>query len=305
MRLRFVFIIFLAICIDSNTVATTNDTIYVKCTGQSGAIMVPSCSCQIGFLMDSSGEDLPKRDSLDSNQSLPSGTVDNNDFVILDTNSIGPEPSSDVVSLITLIVNDFNNVLSEINNSFSLISIIIGVFGLLIGVLGILGFNNLKNDYRDLKKGLVEQIIEQDRKIQVGIDEIKTMRNDVKVRTDEIERIQNQQNYQIQYLERNNQYLFSITNSIIDINGSNNEKALDIRNRLLNQYYIVRTYLPWSDGPADSTQAAFMYLQFNGTMDNIDDLQFIADKDPDERKRRIALETIGYIRARFDSSQTS
>ena len=196
---------------------------------------------------------------------------------------------------------------SQKSSNLTRYSILVAVFGVLVAVFGILVgvitsmalavHNNHRDDFKELKREVVERISNQD-------NQINTIWNDVETRTNEIERMQRQQNYQIQYLERINQYLFSITNSVIDINGRNSETVLVIRNSLYNQYYIVKTFLPWSDGPADSTQAAFMYLQFNGTMDNINDLQFIADNDPDERKKRIALETIGYIRARFDSDQT-
>lgn len=192
------------------------------------------------------------------------------------------------------------------SRNLTLYSIIVAVFGIIVGVItsmAIAVHNNHREDIKELKREVAERIKSQDNQIQEGIDEINRIRSDVETRTNEIERMQSQQNYQIQYLERINQYLFSITNSIIDINGGNDETVLAIRNSLCNQYYIVKTFLPWSDGPVDSTQAAFMYLQFNGTKDNIDDLQFIADNDPDERKRRMAQETIGYIRARLMNDQ--
>ena len=311
MKLHFILNIFLSVCINTNVFATTIDTVCLKCSGQSCTAIATLCSCQAGSLSGDIGFDMSSSDFTNINPSSPeSPTInpdrpsDNNDSVITDTNSGGSvPPPSEVVSLITLIVNDFNNILSEINNSFTLISIIIGIFGLLIGVLGILGFSNLKTDYRELKKELVEQIDDQHKKIQEEIDVINRIQNDVETRTNEINGILRQQNYQIQCLQRNNQYLFSVTNSIVDSSGGNSERTLSIRNGLYNQYYILKTFLPWSDGPTDSTQAAFMYLQFNGTKDNIDDLQFIADKDPDERKREKALATINYIRGRLENGQ--
>ena len=310
MKRSFVFgILFFFVCFNPNAFSSENDTVIIKCSGQSCTAIVPLCSCPTNSSLDDLGFDMPSSDFTNINPSLsdnpsistnsPSISTDtpsiNNDSIIPDTNSQSSDFPSDVVSLITLIVNDFNNVLSEINNSFALISIIIGIFGLLIGVLGILGFSNLKTDYRVLKKELAEQICEQNNKIQKKNNEIDEILSSVKESTNLLK----QHNYQIEYLQRINQSLFSITNSVVDSNGGNDETASSIRNSLYNQYYIVKVFLPWSDSPTDGTEAAFRYLQVNGTIDNIDDLQFIADNDPDERKRKMALETIGYIRARF------
>lgn len=289
MKLRFFLGILLAVCIYSNASSSVNDTVCLKCSGRAGETVVSACSCQI----DSSTIFDAKLPDLEFSRSE----------VIRDTNNLGSKPPSDVVSLITLIVNDFNNVLSEINNSFALISIIIGIFGLLIGVLGILGFSNLKNDYRELKKGLAEQISDQNTEIRERIREIEGLRTNIEARSNEIVGIQNWQNYQNQYLQRINQYLFSITNSIVDSNGGDDEIASDIRKILYNQYYVVKTFFPWSDSPIDGTEAAFRYLKVNGTEENIIDLQFIADNDPDERKRNMARETIGYISARLMNEQ--
>ena len=309
MKRSFFFgILFFFVCFNPNAFSSANDTIFIKCSGQSCTTIVPLCSCPTNSSLDDLGFDIPSSDFTNINPSLPvspfinidSPSIYNNkDSVLPDTNNVGFEHPSEVVSLITLIVNDFNNVLSEINNSFTLISIIIGIFGLLIGVLGILGFSNLKTDYRELKKGLAEQICEQNNKIQKKNNEIDEILSSVK----ESANLLKQHNYQIEYLQRINQSLFSITNSVVDSNGGNDETASSIRNSLYNQYYIVKAFLPWSDSPTDGTEAAFRYLQVQGTKDNIDDLQFIANNDPDERKKKIAGETIGFIRARYDSGQ--
>lgn len=201
---------------------------------------------------------------------------------------------------------------SDKNWNLALYTVFVAVIGTLLGIIASMSIaarNNQRDDIRgfkeDLKKELAKQINEQNNQIQERIGEANRIRNDIETRTNGIERILRQQNYQIQYLERINRYLFSITNSIVDSDGGNSESTLAFRNSLYNQYYIVKTFLPWSDGPTDSTQAAFMYLQYNGTLDNIDDLQFIAANDPDERKKNKARETIGFIRARLESDQVS
>lgn len=307
MKPHIVLYLFLALCFNSNVLAKANenDTIYIKCPGQGVTTIISNCSCQTINLDCDEVSGKPDGSSISIDVTNTDTLTPTIDSALVDTSDIRIGQFSDVISLITFIVNDFNNILSEINNSFSLISIIVGVFGLLIGVLGILGFSNLKNDYRELKKGLAEQISDQNETVQEKIDEMNRLSDDIETRTNVISEIRNQQGFQNQYLMRINQYLFSITNSVVDNLGDDNERARGIRESLYRQYYIVKAFLPWSDSREDGTVAVFSYLQNNGTIDQIDDLQFIADNDPDERKRKIALETIGYIRARLMNGQAS
>lgn len=284
MKPSFVLSILFAVCVNASLFATenVNDTIYIKCSRQVDPTITSMCSCQ------------PDSSVINTTPHIPNANTIPPDSLLTDTSIINPDSFSDFVSFITFIVNDFNNILTEINNSFALISIIIGVFGLLIGVLGILGFSNLKNDYRELKREIVDYESDIQEKIEELDDLTQRQRN-------MIAQNQSRLNYQSQYLQRINQYLFLVTNSVVDINGGDNGTASSIRNVLYNQYYIVKVFLPWSDSPTDGTEAAFRYLKTNGTEDNIDDLQFIADNDSEERKRRMAQETIGYIRARLMS----
>ena len=171
------------------------------------------------------------------------------------------------------------------------------MFGFAITGVGVVSFLGIKG-FRESEKDIETFKNKTNNDLNSKYEKIEGMNKSIDEKIETIDNTLQELKYQNQYLQKINQYLFSITNSIID-NGGNSETVLVIRNSLYNQYYIVKTFLPWSDGPADSTQAAFMYLQFNGTKDNIDDLQFIADNDPDERKRNMALKTISFIRARL------
>lgn len=163
----------------------------------------------------------------------------------------------------------------------------------------------IKKNQKDMHENLAknrdsinESVIALEKEFNIKIAEINELKTDVERKTYEIEKIANRQDYQNQYLKRINEYLFSITNSVVDSNGGGDETASVIRNSLYNQYYIVKIFLPWSDSPTDSTEAAFRYLQVNGTIENVEDLSFIVENDPDENKRKMAIETIGYIKSR-------
>lgn len=171
----------------------------------------------------------------------------------------------------------------------------------------------LENDLRDFKKvtnidnkeykeGIDKSFYNLKSELQDLIKETKSLGVDIQEKGEKLFDVLKFQEYQNQYLQRINQYLFLVTNSVVDINGGGGA-ASGIRVVLYNQYNIVKVFLPWSDSPTDGTEAAFRYLQVNGTIVNIGDLQFIADNDPDERKRKMAQETIGYIKARLMNNQ--
>jgi hypothetical protein len=184
----------------------------------------------------------------------------------------------------------------------TLYTIIVAVFGILVGVIVSLVVVIHNNRIERIKE-LRTEVTEIKDEIQRKIVEVDGLMRDIENRTDVITDLQTKQDYQNQYMQRINQYLFLVTNSVVDINGGGGA-ASGIRVVLYNQYNIVKVFLPWSDSPTDGTEAAFRYLQVNGTIENIGDLQFIADNDLDERKRQMAQETIGYIRARLMNNPT-
>ena len=198
---------------------------------------------------------------------------------------IGSDSSADSLSYTTALINALNNAITIENNSLTKITIIIGILGLIIALSGILGYIGLKNDIKEYKGD-----------IQKKVDELEGLNNAINQKLILINNIQSRQEYQNMYLERINQYLFLITNSVVDSNQGDGKAASSIRNLLYNKYQTINLFLNWSD----TTVAAFMYLQARGTENDIEDLQIIADKDPDERKRKMASETIGCIKTRIE-----
>lgn len=215
--------------------------------------------------------------------------------------------------------NQDDNWLNRTSVFVAIIGIIIGVFTTMAGYIFSARkesidlcidsikehVDRIEKDNMGFKKDITKTVDEVKRELMNKIEEINLIKCSVDQKANEIECLAKKQEFQNNYLQRINQYLFSITNSVVDSYGGNDETASSIRNSLYNQYYIVKLFLPWSDSPIDGTEAAFRYLQVNGTIDNIDDLQFIANNDPDERKRKMAIETIGFIKARLMNGQAS
>ena len=266
MKLRFIFSIVIVVFTNVNTIAS-NDSISNK------------CFCQI------------ERKNASYEISVNNTKADSDSL-------------SNLLSSTTALINSLNNNIATENEYLTVVNILVAMFGVAIAFVGVLSFFGIKG-FRESKDEIEKYKENINNALKEKIAEIERLNKSVEEKAKKISDILDEHNYQIQFLQRNNQYLFSVTNSIVDSSSGNSETTLNIRNSLYNQYYIVKTFLPWSDGPTDSTQAAFMYLLYNGTLDNIDDLQFIANKDPDERKRKMAFETIGFIRARYDSGQAS
>ena len=226
--------------------------------------------------------------------------TDNDTSVVSNNNS---SSLSDSLSFTTALINSLNNTISVEEKHLAAMDIIITILAVIltiIGFIGIKGMNDYKKETNNELKEYKECINIDIDKLKVvhqrKIDEINRLKASVEDKTQEIKDILKKQEYQNQYLQRINSYLFSVTNSIVDSKDPNEPQTSIIRKSLYNQYHIIKLYLPWTEGD-DGTEADFMYLKANGTKDNIDDLQYIADKDPDERKRKLAIETIGFIQA--------
>lgn len=211
----------------------------------------------------------------------------------------GDTPSiSEWISILTLTVNDINNLITAENNliaaesnRLNLFTIIISIVALMVTIGVWFWYKKtikLRNDIKSTKNDLEKKI----EKIQQDI---------VKQRKE----ISNQHTYTLKTTEKINRYLFKITNTIV--NTYDNSTSPDgmppdpesIRESLLHDYYMVNLFLPYSD----NTDASFDYIATNGTLYDIVDLKEIANTDPDERKRNRAREVIGYIKGRLDQSQ--
>lgn len=163
--------------------------------------------------------------------------------------------------------------------------------------------DNMDSDFKKYIDNIDKRVIEIKQGVENKVTEINLLKDRVDEKAKEIDNISKEQTYQSQYWQTINQSLFLITNSVVDTNHGDDEKSSSIRKNLYNQYYILKAFFPWSDSSTDGTEAAFRYLQVHGSEENIADLRFIADNDPDDRKKSIARETIGFIKADLMNKQ--
>lgn len=209
--------------------------------------------------------------------------------------------TSDSISIFTLVVNAFNNALTNENNKLSIIAIaiailtiIITLFGVVAGIMGIIQFRLLKVSINENTKRVGEEL-----------SIIEKLKEEVNKNLPSIERLDKGIKYQNKCTEKINLYLYKITNTIVDNydNGgpgspsSTPTNSKHVRETLLHDYNMVVLFLPYSKR---ETEAAFDYIAAYKTLDDINDLEEIANTDPDERKRNRAREVIGYIRGRLD-----
>lgn len=131
--------------------------------------------------------------------------------------------------------------------------------------------------------------------IEGKFNEINGLKQDIEKEKKMIEGILKDQKYQNRYIQRINQYIFNAS-SIVDYDLANKVAVQEIRERTHRYFRLIIVYLPWSD----DTESAFQYLQASGIKEDIDDLIFIAENDPDERKRNKAREAIGAINIRVE-----
>lgn len=199
---------------------------------------------------------------------------------------------------ISTLITTLNNAISIQNNNIDILAIIVTFFGIIIAVVGFFGYNGLKNEIKEYKDDITNSIKDKEKALQNKINEIDALKNSVGDETKRIEDILKSQLYQNLYLQEINKYLFLITNSLVDNNNNDPKSIQAIRESLYNKYHIIKLFLPWSEDITNGTKADFMYLQNRGTKENIEDLEIIANNDPDENKRKLALETIGHIRAK-------
>ena len=201
--------------------------------------------------------------------------------------NIHSETMSESLPYITTLINALNNAIDIQGNNIACITVIIAIIGLLIAFAGFYEFNKLTNNVREYKKRIDSDVKKNKNDIQEKINEFYELQI-------KLDQVQNIQNYQNQYLQKINQYLFSITNAIVDNNKDNPQEPSNIREILYHDYHIINLLL----SPSDRAIGSFDYLKAKGTKEDFEDLIFISQNDPDDNKKRLATETIGFIKGR-------
>jgi hypothetical protein len=195
------------------------------------------------------------------------------------TNEIIEEAEVDVVSSLTLAVNAINNIMTWS-------AIFIAFLTLIVAIIGFVGYNRMYEVVQDNIKKNDEKV---DAKIR-AIDAKQEMFNDCVSRTQVIsEQLKGQE----KYICKTSDYLFAaldkITNQIPDADTG---KA--IMKQMWHNYQITSLY------SADEGKefAALAFLQENGTIDDIEHLEFVSTYDRNDHNKTWAREILGLLSIR-------
>lgn len=202
---------------------------------------------------------------------------------------------SDIISSFTLIINAMNNVITSHNNNLTLVTIIVAILGVLIAIAGIWGFSGLKKDNQRAEDKIDVKIKDFGQKLEgVDFDKLREIANKIKETEDNISKFERKLKYQDQYIQKINQHMYIITQLLTDKKKKTKEEKEKIQLELSHYHY--KTSLLLSDPKA--YKPALDHFSQYGTLEDIKDLEYIANNDPDETKRNNVRECIGMIRGR-------
>ncbi|MDR1342588.1 MAG: hypothetical protein LBK18_04935 [Prevotellaceae bacterium] len=170
----------------------------------------------------------------------------------------------DVVSSLTLAVNAINNI-----QTWS--AVIIAILTLIVAVVGLFGYFKLN---QVLKSNVA--------KIQAKIQEINE-------KEQEFDRCISQTKAQEKYMQRTNVCFFEAFDKVVN-QITNSKTAKAISQQMLHNYQITNLY------SADDKFAAFAHLEEQGTMDDIQHLDFVSKYDSNKDNKKRAREIIGIIK---------
>ncbi len=167
--------------------------------------------------------------------------------------------------------------------------------------------NSIRKQCSNSETKIQEYIKDQNSQFAQQITESQKCLSEVRDKSEEIVEIVSKQKRQDIYLQKINEYQFIIANSITDAyqNVSASEGQTNVlnpqalREKLYHHYYNIIILLPLPD---KEFIPAFDYLKSHGTEVDIEELQFIAENDIDDNKKRLALETIGFINGKLYGS---
>jgi hypothetical protein len=214
---------------------------------------------------------------------------------------------SDIVDTLTLAGNTINNILTWS-------AVMLAVLTLIVALFEILGYLRNQNEIKRNEKIVDKKIIEINETINHKVIEINdalgnNIKSNDKIITDKIQAINAKEQElndcilqskaiserlsgQEKYVNKTNQYLYEaldkIANQIPDANI-----AKVIMKEMLHNYQVTNLY-----SSTDSKFATLAYLQQNGTMNDIEHLEYVSYYDSNELNKEWAREIIGIIKHR-------
>jgi uncharacterized protein YneF (UPF0154 family) len=187
--------------------------------------------------------------------------------------------NTDVVSSLMFAVDAINTI-----QTWS--AVIMAFLTLIVALFGILG-------YRHIRKDMKENIEKNDKIISDKIQEINEKEQKFNDCITQVKVISEKLNGQEKYMSKTNQYLYEaldeVANQISDVKIANH-----ILRKMLHNYQITNLY----STDSNKKYAALAYLQENGTLEDIEHLDYFSNCDLDEPNKIWAREIIGVLRHR-------
>ena len=210
--------------------------------------------------------------------------------------------------------------LNAINNVLTWGSFIIAAITIVGAVFGIAGFVQLKNnvtsaielqksyiadskqDIKSFKLDVNSAIEEEKKKTENQHEEtkkdIESFKQDIIDRITSIEYFNTSIEAQARYFSKSIEYLYTTSSSLLE--QSNDEHLLY---SLYHDYNIISLYrVETNNDKAISLQSkkeALEILKSNGYYDDLTDIEFVSNNDPNEEIRQLAREVIGAIKNRY------
>ncbi len=185
--------------------------------------------------------------------------------------------TQDTVNSLTLAINAINNI-----QTWS--AVIIAILTLIVALWGIFG-------YRRMKKNIKENIKKNDKIIRNRIEAINAKEQEFNDCITKITVVIEKLNSQEKYMCKANQYLYEALDKIANqIPNADTGKA--ILQNMLHNYQITNLY----STDNNTKFAALAYLYGNGTLEDIEHLEYFAKSNIDERNREWAREIVGIIK---------
>lgn len=199
----------------------------------------------------------------------PKSSTDKGDTIVE-----GPSSADNYNGLLDSIVYNVTLAVNSVSNVITSGSIFIGIITLFIGIVGLFGYHHLKEDINKYSS-----IYEQAERLVNSANELKKSLS--------------AQQY---YIDNSNECLMKTVNSIVN-QIEDKDLARMILNQQLHAAQIINLYRPCinPDELADVSKkklAVLLYLQANGTTDDIPDLEYVVKNDIDQEIRTKAQEVI-------------
>lgn len=198
-----------------------------------------------------------------------------------------------IVSNLTLAVNSVNNILTSG-------SIFVAILTLFIGLMGLYGFHSLKNDAQKTKDDIQIQLEEFSRLSENNIITINRLQDEHKKFLGDVNSIKYSLiQHEIYLAEKTIKYLYNTTYALGE-QIKNKKVSKKILDNLVHSFQIASLYrinLEKEDSSIINDKfAAFAYLEVNGVIDDIPDLEYVVQYDPNTDNKRRAVEIIALIK---------